>query len=52
MRTLLRSWLLALGIAAVFVPTAFASSGGRLLFGSDTPSGPVYANPPGYNGYL
>ena len=31
---------------------AFASSGGRLLFGSDTPSGPVYANPPGYNGYL
>lgn len=30
----------------------FASSGGRLLFGSDTPSGPTYANPPGYNGYL
>ena len=22
------------------------------MFGSDTPSGPVYANPPGYNGYL
>ena len=30
----------------------FVSSGGRLLFGSDTPSGPTYANPPGYNGYL
>jgi imidazolonepropionase-like amidohydrolase len=31
---------------------AFAASGGRLLFGSDTPSGPLYTNPPGYNGYL
>ncbi len=31
---------------------AFAAQGGRLLFGSDTPSGPIYANPPGYNGYL
>src|SRR5262249_51250709 len=30
----------------------FVSSGGHLLFGSDTPSGPTYANPPGYNGYL
>jgi imidazolonepropionase-like amidohydrolase len=30
----------------------FVSSGGELLFGSDTPSGPTYANPPGYNGYL
>ena len=24
----------------------------ELLFGTDTPSGPTYANPPGYNGYL
>ena len=30
----------------------FAGHGGRLLFGSDTPSAPTYANPPGYNGYL
>jgi imidazolonepropionase-like amidohydrolase len=30
----------------------FAAHGGRLLFGSDTPSAPTYANPPGYNGYL
>jgi imidazolonepropionase-like amidohydrolase len=30
----------------------FAGQGGRLLFGSDTPSAPTYANPPGYNGYL
>jgi hypothetical protein len=30
----------------------FASNGGRILFGSDTPSAPTYANPPGYNGYL
>ena len=29
-----------------------ARSGGRIVFGSDTPSGSVYANPPGYNGYL
>ena len=26
--------------------------GGRLVFGSDTPSGPTYGNPPGLNGYL
>ncbi len=26
--------------------------GGRILFGSDTPSGSVYTNPPGLNGYL
>lgn len=25
---------------------------GRILVGSDTPSGSVYANPPGYNGFL
>jgi imidazolonepropionase-like amidohydrolase len=30
----------------------FARDGGRLIFGSDTPSGPTYANPPGYNGFL
>jgi imidazolonepropionase-like amidohydrolase len=30
----------------------FARSGGRILFGSDTPSAPTFANPPGYNGYL
>lgn len=24
----------------------------NLLFGTDTPSGPTYGNPPGYNGYL
>lgn len=26
--------------------------GGRILFSTDTPSGPIYANPPGYNGFL
>jgi imidazolonepropionase-like amidohydrolase len=25
---------------------------GRILFGTDTPSGPTYANPPGLNGWL
>src|SRR5215831_1522496 len=29
-----------------------AGTGGRIVFGSDTPSAPTYANPPGYNGYL
>ncbi len=29
-----------------------ASNGGTILFGSDTPSGPTYGNPPGLNGYL
>jgi imidazolonepropionase-like amidohydrolase len=29
-----------------------ASHGGRLLFGTDTPSGPTYANPPGLNAWL
>ena len=24
----------------------------KILFGSDTPSGPSYGNPPGYNGFL
>jgi imidazolonepropionase-like amidohydrolase len=26
--------------------------GGRLIFGSDTPSGPTFGNPPGLNGFL
>ncbi|MGI9233239.1 MAG: amidohydrolase family protein [Woeseiaceae bacterium] len=30
----------------------FAGSGGQLLFGSDTPSDPTYANPPGLNGRI
>ncbi|MBT8079265.1 MAG: amidohydrolase family protein [Gammaproteobacteria bacterium] len=30
----------------------FASNGGRLLFGSDTPSDPTFANPPGLNGRM
>ncbi len=30
----------------------FVSNGGRLLFGSDTPSDPTYANPPGLNGRI
>src|SRR6478752_7635553 len=51
-RTLLRSWLLALGIAAVFVPTAFASSGGAAGPGgtSSAPApapAPVPTVPPG-----
>ena len=29
-----------------------ASRGARLSFGSDSPSGPTYANPPGLNGRL
>ena len=28
------------------------SRGDRLVFGSDTPSGPTYGNPPGLNGFL
>jgi imidazolonepropionase-like amidohydrolase len=32
--------------------TYFARNGGHLVFGSDTPSAPTYANPPGYNGFL
>ncbi len=30
----------------------FASNGGSLLFGSDTPSDPTFANPPGLNGRI
>lgn len=29
-----------------------SAQGGRILFGSDTPSGSIYTNPPGFNGYL
>jgi imidazolonepropionase-like amidohydrolase len=29
-----------------------AEHGGRLLFGTDTPSAPTYANPPGLNGWF
>jgi len=29
-----------------------ASHGGRLLFGTDTPSSPTYANPPGLNAWM
>ncbi len=29
-----------------------AAHGGRILFGTDTPSAPTYANPPGLNGWL
>jgi imidazolonepropionase-like amidohydrolase len=29
-----------------------AQHGARLLFGTDTPSGPTYANPPGLNAWL
>ena len=41
------------GVIAARAATAyFVSRGGRLVFGSDTPSAPTYGNPPGYNGYL
>lgn len=36
----------------VRVTEALAEAGGRIIFGSDTPSGPSYGNPPGLNGYL
>jgi hypothetical protein len=43
----------ALPIDRVSHATAYlASHGGRLLFGTDTPSAPTYANPPGLNGWL
>ncbi len=32
--------------------TYLATQGGRILFGSDTPSDTIYTNPPGFNGYL
>jgi imidazolonepropionase-like amidohydrolase len=37
---------------AALVTRYLVDRGGRLVFGSDTPSGPTYANPPGLNGYL
>jgi imidazolonepropionase-like amidohydrolase len=43
----------AVPIARVEHATGYlASHGGRLLFGTDTPSAPTYANPPGLNGWL
>jgi imidazolonepropionase-like amidohydrolase len=30
----------------------FVARHGRILFGTDTPSAPTYANPPGLNGWL
>ena len=43
----------ALPITRVTNAAAYLNShGGRLLFGTDTPSGPIYANPPGLNGWL
>jgi imidazolonepropionase-like amidohydrolase len=45
--------LFALPIDRVAHATAYlVSHGGRLLFGTDTPSGPIYANPPGLNGWF
>jgi imidazolonepropionase-like amidohydrolase len=32
--------------------TYLAAQGGRIVFGSDTPSDTIYTNPPGFNGYL
>jgi hypothetical protein len=32
--------------------TYMTRRGGRVVFGSDTPAGSVYTNPPGFNGYL
>lgn len=34
------------------IVATLAADGARLLFGSDTPSAPTYANPPGFNGLL
>ncbi|MEM7585678.1 MAG: amidohydrolase family protein [Acidobacteriota bacterium] len=34
------------------VAQALIERGGRVIFGSDTPSGPSYGNLPGYNGFL
>jgi hypothetical protein len=43
----------ALPIDRVSHATAYlAAHGARLLFGTDTPSAPTYANPPGLNGWL
>jgi imidazolonepropionase-like amidohydrolase len=43
---------LAVPIARVEAATGYlARHGGRLLFGTDTPSAPTYANPPGLNAW-
>jgi imidazolonepropionase-like amidohydrolase len=43
----------ALPIGRVEAATRYlAQHGARLLFGTDTPSAPTYANPPGLNGWL
>ena len=47
-----RTILLGVQAAGHRATAHFASEGGRIVFGSDTPSAPTYANPPGYNGYL
>jgi len=44
---------LAVGIGRAAAATGYlAKHGGRLLFGTDTPSAPTYANPPGLNAWL
>ena len=48
----IRSIFARIGDAGAAALLYFVSSGGRMVFGSDTPSAPTYANPPGYNGYL
>ncbi len=49
-----RAYAILLGIQnrGTRAAVEFAKDGGRILFGTDTPSAPTYANPPGYNGYL
>jgi imidazolonepropionase-like amidohydrolase len=43
----------AIGIGRVATATGYlASRGARLLFGTDTPSAPTYANPPGLNAWM
>ncbi|HXA36750.1 MAG TPA: amidohydrolase family protein [Steroidobacteraceae bacterium] len=45
--------VVAVAIARVSHAVAFlAGQNGRILFGSDTPSAPTFANPPGLNGWL
>jgi imidazolonepropionase-like amidohydrolase len=45
--------LFATPVGRVQHATAYlAAHGGRLLFGTDTPSAPTYANPPGLNAWL
>jgi imidazolonepropionase-like amidohydrolase len=43
----------AVGIGRVAAATGYlAKRGARLLFGTDTPSAPTYANPPGLNAWM